>query len=287
MDPSWKSLESPCFCTPSISSPTRRSKALRKCSMDHALAALNAELARHAMPGGVDLELSCAEQRRCLRLRSVEGRLTVSAAVAGAVDTPTATIEFATADAARRLVVGGKSAAITLLTCGELRVQGNVIGKLDVVQESLARLDAASVERLHTLGHALLSQYEAHLPSPAPWVSDREATRCMSATCGAAFTLTRRRHHCRTCGGVFCSRCAPRPAVGLAKRMCGACSTAVAQGPAPRPPPAASAATMQPPAEESAGAAAEWLLEHYVESELRRRLGLGLGLGSGSGLGFG
>ena len=82
--------------------------------MDHALAALNAELARHAMPGGIDLELSCAEQRRCLRLRSVEGRLTVSAAVAGAVDTPTATIEFATADAARRLVVGGKSAAITL-----------------------------------------------------------------------------------------------------------------------------------------------------------------------------
>ena len=67
--------------------------------MDHALAALNAELARHAMPGGIDLELSCAEQRRCLRLRSVEGRLTVSAAVAGAVDTPTATIEFATADA--------------------------------------------------------------------------------------------------------------------------------------------------------------------------------------------
>ena len=68
------------------------------------------------------------------------------------------------------MVVGGKSAAITLLTCGELRVQGNVIGQLDVVQESLARLDAASVERLHTLGHALLSEYEAHLPPPAPWV---------------------------------------------------------------------------------------------------------------------
>lgn len=245
--------------------------ALRRANpMDtmHAIAALNAELARHAMPAGVDIDVSCAEQRRCLRLRSVEGHLVVSAATIVDGTAPTTAIEFATADAARRLVVGGKSAAITLLASGELRMQGNVLGQLNVVQEALASLDTASVQRLHTLGHAVLSEYEAHLPSAAPWVPDREATRCMSASCGAPFTLTRRRHHCRTCGGVFCSRCAPRPALGLAKRSCGPCSSGAADGPAPRPPASASAVIMRPP-DASPTAAAEWLLEHHVEAGLR------------------
>ena len=235
---------------------------------EHAIAALNTELARHAMPAGVDLDLSCAEQQRSLRLCSVEGRLVVSAATADGA-APTTAIEFATADAARRLVIGGKSAAISLLASGELRVQGNVLGQLNVVQEALASLDTASVQRLHTLCHALLSEYEAHLPSAAAWVLDRDATRCMSASCGAPFTLTRRRHHCRTCGEVFCSRCAPRPALGLAKRICGPCSSGAVDGPAPRPPASASAATMRPP-DAPLTAAAEWLLEHHVETELQR-----------------
>ncbi|KAG8439403.1 hypothetical protein GDO86_005568 [Hymenochirus boettgeri] len=42
--------------------------------------------------------------------------------------------------------------------------------------------------------------------SVAPkWVPDRASSLCMS--CCASFTLLRRRHHCRCCGKIFCSRC--------------------------------------------------------------------------------
>ncbi|XP_074641262.1 uncharacterized protein LOC141899011 [Tubulanus polymorphus] len=37
------------------------------------------------------------------------------------------------------------------------------------------------------------------------WIPDSEAAFCMM--CDARFTFTRRRHHCRACGKVFCSSC--------------------------------------------------------------------------------
>ncbi|XP_056431001.1 lateral signaling target protein 2 homolog isoform X2 [Hyla sarda] len=40
---------------------------------------------------------------------------------------------------------------------------------------------------------------------PPEWVPDSASTLCMS--CYAPFTLLRRRHHCRSCGKIFCSRC--------------------------------------------------------------------------------
>ncbi|NXD29073.1 ZFY16 protein, partial [Spelaeornis formosus] len=40
------------------------------------------------------------------------------------------------------------------------------------------------------------------------WVPDSEAPKCMS--CQAKFTFTRRRHHCRACGKVFCGNCCKR-----------------------------------------------------------------------------
>ena len=38
-----------------------------------------------------------------------------------------------------------------------------------------------------------------------PWQRDEEAAVCRC--CGAEFTLLRRRHHCRACGGVVCESC--------------------------------------------------------------------------------
>ncbi|XP_058267578.1 zinc finger FYVE domain-containing protein 16 isoform X3 [Hemibagrus wyckioides] len=41
-----------------------------------------------------------------------------------------------------------------------------------------------------------------------PWVPDSEAPNCMK--CGQKFTFTKRRHHCRACGKVYCAICCNR-----------------------------------------------------------------------------
>uniref|UniRef100_A0A8D2LJU5 FYVE-type domain-containing protein n=1 Tax=Varanus komodoensis TaxID=61221 RepID=A0A8D2LJU5_VARKO len=40
---------------------------------------------------------------------------------------------------------------------------------------------------------------------PPDWVPDSTCSHCMA--CQAPFTFLRRRHHCRSCGKIFCSRC--------------------------------------------------------------------------------
>lgn len=62
---------------------------------------------------------------------------------------------------------------------------------------------------------------------PPVWIPDVEAPQCMS--CGANFTVVKRRHHCRNCGKVFCARCSsnsvPLPKYGHVKpvRVCNKC----------------------------------------------------------------
>ena len=62
---------------------------------------------------------------------------------------------------------------------------------------------------------------------PPPWVPDALAPHCFG--CTYPFTVLRRRHHCRACGGVFCGRCSshsiPLPQFGLSHpvRVCNRC----------------------------------------------------------------
>ncbi|XP_075276503.1 lateral signaling target protein 2 homolog isoform X2 [Opisthocomus hoazin] len=62
---------------------------------------------------------------------------------------------------------------------------------------------------------------------PPDWVPDEVCSYCTA--CKAPFTVIRRKHHCRSCGKIFCSRCsshsAPLPHYGQMKpvRVCTHC----------------------------------------------------------------
>lgn len=62
---------------------------------------------------------------------------------------------------------------------------------------------------------------------PPEWVPDEACGFCTA--CKAPFTVIRRKHHCRSCGKIFCSRCsshsAPLPRYGQVKpvRVCTHC----------------------------------------------------------------
>uniref|UniRef100_A0A8B9BUV9 Lateral signaling target protein 2 homolog n=1 Tax=Anser brachyrhynchus TaxID=132585 RepID=A0A8B9BUV9_9AVES len=62
---------------------------------------------------------------------------------------------------------------------------------------------------------------------PPDWVPDEACSYCTA--CKAPFTVIRRKHHCRSCGKIFCSRCsshsAPLPRYGQMKpvRVCTHC----------------------------------------------------------------
>eukprot|EP01104_Vermistella_antarctica_P016193 TRINITY_DN5481_c0_g1_i1.p1 TRINITY_DN5481_c0_g1~~TRINITY_DN5481_c0_g1_i1.p1 ORF type:complete len:577 (+),score=70.41 TRINITY_DN5481_c0_g1_i1:329-2059(+) len=72
----------------------------------------------------------------------------------------------------------------------------------------------------------LMSEIDDRTGLPA-WISDSKATACFR--CSLDFKMTRRRHHCRLCGGVFCNNCSSHvlhlEALNLAgaQRVCQSC----------------------------------------------------------------
>ncbi|VDO95326.1 unnamed protein product [Soboliphyme baturini] len=61
----------------------------------------------------------------------------------------------------------------------------------------------------------------------AQWVDDKEAIECKS--CSQKFSVSRRKHHCRSCGGIFCNGCSantlPLPSSAKPVRVCDTCLT--------------------------------------------------------------
>ncbi|KAK3857662.1 hypothetical protein Pcinc_036102 [Petrolisthes cinctipes] len=61
----------------------------------------------------------------------------------------------------------------------------------------------------------------------AHWAPDREATHCL--LCEKEFSISRRRHHCRHCGNIFCHGCSdntmPLPSSARPVRVCDTCHT--------------------------------------------------------------
>eukprot|EP01064_Diplonema_japonicum_P001133 TRINITY_DN1072_c2_g3_i1.p1 TRINITY_DN1072_c2_g3~~TRINITY_DN1072_c2_g3_i1.p1 ORF type:complete len:566 (+),score=34.67 TRINITY_DN1072_c2_g3_i1:71-1768(+) len=62
----------------------------------------------------------------------------------------------------------------------------------------------------------------------ASWMPDTSTTECRSETCLRQFGLFVRRHHCRACGGIFCSSCTAKRRIIAGgtelERVCDTCA---------------------------------------------------------------
>jgi len=111
--------------------------------------------------------------------------------------------------------------------------QQNVIYEWSVVQHASARplrrpyccrsnQHPNLINHSHTLSECFLHHWFTHSfrqfvvnvvccwfavyeKSVVPWAPDSDVNLCTA--CGKSFTITRRRHHCRLCGGIICNRC--------------------------------------------------------------------------------
>lgn len=65
----------------------------------------------------------------------------------------------------------------------------------------------------------------------AQWAPDKEASHCR--LCEKEFSISRRRHHCRHCGNIFCHGCSdntmPLPSSARPVRVCDTCHTQLLQ----------------------------------------------------------
>ncbi|XP_073974881.1 rabenosyn-5 isoform X2 [Rhodnius prolixus] len=58
---------------------------------------------------------------------------------------------------------------------------------------------------------------KSHEQSIVPWIDGDAVPRCPN--CAGSFHLTRRQHHCRTCGGIMCNDCSHFMTLNTARRI--------------------------------------------------------------------
>ncbi|NXG21458.1 LST2 protein, partial [Grallaria varia] len=87
--------------------------------------------------------------------------------------------------------------------------------------------DCALCQESITSSELAAKARDGDFEDPPDWVPDEVCSYCTA--CKAPFTVIRRKHHCRSCGKIFCSRCsshsAPLPRYGQMKpvRVCTHC----------------------------------------------------------------
>lgn len=98
----------------------------------------------------------------------------------------------------------------------------------EVAATSISRTSGSGVHSTSGTAHATsTSSADAFAHNTVVWVPDEDAKACKD--CGLRFQITRRRHHCRACGNVFCNDCSknrmPLPDFGYAgeERVCDEC----------------------------------------------------------------
>jgi Leucine-rich repeat (LRR) protein len=76
----------------------------------------------------------------------------------------------------------------------------------------------------------VVAQFGLRFDAKAHWQPDSNASKC--TRCIDSFTITKRRHHCRLCGRLFCKKCCSKtmnlPVLG-SSRICDDCFSCLAQ----------------------------------------------------------
>ncbi|XP_049997313.1 lateral signaling target protein 2 homolog isoform X1 [Alexandromys fortis] len=99
--------------------------------------------------------------------------------------------------------------------------------KVTQTLRSAALEDCALCQETASSSELAAKTRDGDFEDPPEWVPDEACGFCTS--CKAPFTVIRRKHHCRSCGKIFCSRCsshsAPLPRYGQVKpvRVCTHC----------------------------------------------------------------
>ncbi|XP_016051305.1 PREDICTED: lateral signaling target protein 2 homolog isoform X1 [Miniopterus natalensis] len=99
--------------------------------------------------------------------------------------------------------------------------------KVTQTLRSAALEDCALCQETLSSSELATKTRDGDLEDPPEWVPDEACSFCTA--CKAPFTVIRRKHHCRSCGKIFCSRCsshsAPLPRYGQVKpvRVCTHC----------------------------------------------------------------
>lgn len=89
------------------------------------------------------------------------------------------------------------------------------------------KIEGVGVLPAQTEGRADVYSDNNYILAKSKWMPDDEATHC--PLCQQKFSQLRRKHHCRQCGQVFCSKCCktnvPLPQLGLEnpERVCDGC----------------------------------------------------------------
>ncbi|XP_028294353.1 lateral signaling target protein 2 homolog isoform X2 [Gouania willdenowi] len=99
--------------------------------------------------------------------------------------------------------------------------------KLGPVLRNAVLEDCALCQETVSSSELAAKAQEGQFEDPPDWVPDEDCNSCIA--CKAPFTVIRRKHHCRSCGKIFCSRCsshsAPLPRYRQVKpvRVCTHC----------------------------------------------------------------
>lgn len=129
---------------------------------------------------------------------------------------PNTTVKFDSLETFRRILVD-ETAAPGLMMRRKVKLEGDISmfdalrgrsgsqGDMSQIKLLCAELDAA-------IGAALQAPLDTTslATGPSPWVPNEASSSCMK--CHRPFHTFRRRHHCRGCGRLMCSTCAPQRA---------------------------------------------------------------------------